>query len=188
MASSFAAGNVNVANGAVTALADGGAGTDFTFGIQPDDQELEITVQVAENVITDLAGNLNTESNELTFVFDTVAPTVTVTTSHALITRQAPIEVTFTFSEAVVPIEVGDFADGVDVVAGALSNLVAVDTADGPANDATFPQTFTADLTPSAEGTVSVKVCPTLLTLTLTRAQTHSFVSWRVLLRNITKP
>jgi hypothetical protein len=74
--------------------------------------------------------------------------------------RQSPIAVTFTFSEAVVPIEVADLVAGVDVVLGVLSNVVAVDTPSGPLASATFPQTFTADLTPSAEGTCSIKVRP----------------------------
>jgi hypothetical protein len=45
-------------------------------------------VEVAADVITDLSGNLNTASNILTFIFDTVAPTVVVSTAHALTTRQ----------------------------------------------------------------------------------------------------
>ena len=50
----------------------------YTVGLVPADHETELVVVVPAAVANDVAGNDNTESNSLSFIFDTTVPTVVV--------------------------------------------------------------------------------------------------------------
>ena len=94
---------------------------------------------------TDEAKNDNVASAVLSFVFDTTNPVVSVLNSaQPTDTNVSPIPITLTFNEPMYNFVIGDFS----VTGGTLSNLVG---GDGDA-------TFTVDLTPSADGALTVNV------------------------------
>jgi hypothetical protein len=96
---------------------------------------------------TDQAGNANTVQKAAGLVIDTTAPTVTLTTTSPNPTNAASISVKIEFSEPVTGFDASD----ISVVGGGASNLL-------PSNPQTPTQTFTADITPSADGTVVVSI------------------------------
>ncbi|MFN8391325.1 MAG: Ig-like domain-containing protein [Bdellovibrionota bacterium] len=77
------------------------------------------------------------------FGFDTTPPTVVISSTATSPTRFSPIPITFQFSEDVTSFAIGD----VVVTNGTKGNFVAVD-----------PNTYTMDVTPTANGAVSVAV------------------------------
>ena len=135
----FIVGDIGVVNGSAGNFA--GSGTTYTANITPTGQGT-VTVSVASNVATDAATNGNTAATNLTRVFDNVAPTVTITSSSTDPTNISPIPVTITFSEAVTGFVVGD----IGVIGGSIGNFAGSGT------------TYTADITPSGSGTVTVSV------------------------------
>ncbi|MES9961462.1 MAG: autotransporter domain-containing protein [Sedimenticola sp.] len=102
--------------------------------------------------IEDLASTPNslvnttpTGTNDNTFVIlnDTTSPTIQILNAPASLTTRAPFSVTFEFSEDVTGFTVGD----VTVGNGTISNFVTVDG-----------NTYTADITPSGAGNVTIDV------------------------------
>jgi len=74
----------------------------FTFDITPPSSPATITVNVAENVALDAAGNGNTAAAQFTVVYNTAVPTVTISTQDAKDpTNSSPIVFVITFSEMV---------------------------------------------------------------------------------------
>ena len=74
---------------------------------------------------------------------DAVAPTVVITSSESTITASSPFSVTITFSEEVTGFAVGDITVG----NGTAGNFATADNV-----------VFTADITPTAAGTVTIDV------------------------------
>ena len=72
----------------------------WTMFLQPDAQGF-FEAKVEGAVSTDVAGNPNLASNSLGFYYDTVQPTVTITTASPTFTAENPITFTITFSEDV---------------------------------------------------------------------------------------
>ncbi len=104
---------------------------------------VEIKVNVAASVVTDLAGNANTAVPEFTILSDPTSPAVVITSSSTSPTNASPIHYTAQFSKIVN----GFIASDVTVTGGTLSNFVAVDG-----------DTYTFDVTPTADGTVTVSI------------------------------
>jgi hypothetical protein len=94
----------------------------------------------------DSAGNSDATPATYTWTVDTTAPTATMTSTAGDPTNVSPIQVTVQFSEVVTGFDTGDITS---VVNGTVGNFVAVDG-----------DTFTFDLTPSGEGTVSAAIAP----------------------------
>ncbi|MEO1401710.1 MAG: Ig-like domain-containing protein [Cyanobacteria bacterium J06635_1] len=92
---------------------------------------------------TDSFGNVSTASGALSITVDTAAPTVAISSTAPTSTNASPIPVTITFSEAVTDFVIGD----VTVGNGTASNFATSDN-----------QTFTLDVTPTGDGTVTVDV------------------------------
>eukprot|EP00976_Prorocentrum_cordatum_P117289 1196286-Prorocentrum_minimum.AAC.1 len=87
------------------------AATEFTVGLVPDTDEAELYVEVAGAVATDTAGNDNTASGRITFLFDSTPPTVVIThniTTTGIVTRFSPNTMNITFSEPVYGFTVDD--------------------------------------------------------------------------------
>ena len=103
------------------------------------------TVTVALSTGTDVAANVITSAptSGTTFTVDNTAPTVAITSSESDPTSTSPFSVTITFSEAVTTFVVGD----ITVSNGAAGNF-----------SATSALIYTADITPVANGTVTVDV------------------------------
>jgi hypothetical protein len=92
---------------------------------------------------TDAAGNTGTTTATGGLVIDTTAPTPTITSSAPEPTNTNPIPVTVTFSENVTGFDSSD----VTVTNGTVSSFVA-----------TSSTTYTFDVTPTADGTVTVSI------------------------------
>ena len=101
----------------------------------------EVSV-TADALVEDAAGNTGDASTD-TATKDTVAPAVTITSTASDPTNISPIPMTATFSETVTGFVVGDITVG----NGAASNFVAVSGV-----------VYTFDVTPAAEGAVTVDI------------------------------
>jgi len=99
-----------------------------------------VTVDVPQNSAQDNAGNGNTAATTFSIESDRTAPTVTLSSTAPDPTEDAPIPITITFSEPVLNFVQGDLM----VTNGTLSNF------SGSGAD------YTADIDPSAPGTVTV--------------------------------
>ncbi|QOC23235.1 hypothetical protein IC757_03525 [Wenzhouxiangella sp. AB-CW3] len=84
---------------------------DFALTIEPQ-EEGEISIQLNENVLSDVAGNLNEASNEFTITYDISPPTVAITSDEGSATNADDFEVTFTFDEPVFGFELSDIVVG----------------------------------------------------------------------------
>jgi hypothetical protein len=145
----FVAADITVTNGNVTAASFAGGPTVFTFNVTPAAQGV-VTVGIAATVATDAAGNSNTASPTFSITFDSVAPTVTITSTAPNPTNVSPIPMTATFSEAVT----GFVAADITVTNG---NVTAASFAGGPT-------VFTFTVTPAAQGVVTVNITATVAT------------------------
>jgi hypothetical protein len=132
--------DVTVTNGAVTNFVMVDART-FTFDVTPAGDGL-VTVDLPAGAAQDPAGN-GSAAASASVTSERLAPTAAVTTTAGTATNVSPIPFTVTFSE-----DVTGFTDaGLVVANGTVSNFVAVDA-----------RTFTFDVTPAAEGAVTVSV------------------------------
>jgi len=136
----FVVGDITVGNGtagnfvAVTSAL-------YTFDVIPSDVGA-VTVNVAADVAQDAADDGNAAA-QFSITYDTVAPTVTLTSTAASPPKVSPVPVTATFSEEVTGFVLGD----VTVGNGTASNFMAVSAA-----------VYTFDVTPAGQGTVTVNV------------------------------
>ncbi len=101
----FVVGDISVTNG--TAGSFSGSGTTYTFTVTPTSQGA-VTVSLLSGVAQDAAGNLNSASNTLSRTYDSVPPSVSLTTSTVSPTLTTPISYTATFSEAVTGFTLSD--------------------------------------------------------------------------------
>jgi len=139
--SGFLVGEINVGNGTASNFNTTDNIT-FTADITPTANGL-VTVDVAANVAQDVGGNNNTAAVQFSITYDNTSPTVTITSTATDPTNTLPIPVTITFSEAVSGFLVGE----INVGNGTASNFNTTDDI-----------TFTADITPTANGLVTVDV------------------------------
>ena len=84
-----------------------GSDADYALNLIPLD-EGNVTLSLPAGVLRDRAENLNEESNELRFVFDTTRPTLTVSSTTLPRTGTFPIPLTFQFSEHVTGFTLAD--------------------------------------------------------------------------------
>ena len=112
----------------------------YTVDLVP--EEGTVTAVIAATKATDLAGNINTGSNTVEFVFDTTVPTLVLSSSEPSNTNEDPIPVTATFSEAVTGFVVGD----VTVTGAEVDTFVAVSTS-----------VYTMNVNPTGQGAIEVE-------------------------------
>ncbi len=136
----FEVADFTVANGAASNFSASSA-TVYTAQIAPA-ADGDVTVDVAAGAAQDAAGNASAAAAQFTIGFDGTAPTVALSTSSSDPVSGA-FTITATFSEAVTGFEMADFT----VANGAASNFVA--------SSATV---YTAQITPAADGDVTVDV------------------------------
>lgn len=134
----FALGDIAVGNGSASSLS--GSGASYTFRVTPAAGGT-VTVDVPANGASDAAGNGNTAATRLSRTYDGTRPTVALSTPATSPTN-AGFAVTATFSKSVTGFALGD----VTVGNGSASNLRGSGT------------TYTFDVTPSADGAVTVDV------------------------------
>ena len=118
------------------------SGTVYTADITPTTQGL-VSINVLANMCIDGASNQNTASNTLTPTFDSANPSVTISSTSSDPTNVSPIPVTFTFSETVTGFTIAD----ISVTNGTAGNFVALSGT-----------VYTADITPTSQGVVSINV------------------------------
>lgn len=114
----------------------------FTAEIIPDMGGM-IIVNIPANTVQDLATNSNVEPFEFTIEYNSSEPTVNINSNVTDLTNEPSFEITITFSEEVVGLVETD----ISVDNGTLQNLQTTDSI-----------TFTADIIPAADGTVTVDV------------------------------
>ena len=137
----FTISDITVTNGVASNFVGVDGNAVFTFDVTPSAQGL-VSISVAANVATDVIGSLNTASNTLTRTYDSGVPSVVLSTTASDPTNVSPIPVTATFSESVTGFTIGD----ITVTNGVASNLAG------------GPSVYTFDVTPSAQGLVSISV------------------------------
>jgi hypothetical protein len=114
----------------------------FTLDITPTGDT--VTVQVPENVCSAADdSSINCASDILTIHYDTEAPSVILSTTSGNPTDVSPIPVTISFSEEVTGFDLADIIIG----NGSAAALDSADNID-----------FTLDITPAAEGAVTIDV------------------------------
>jgi len=131
----FVAGDITPSNGSVANFA--GTGANYTFDLVPGGQGL-VGASIAAGLAFDGAGNGNTASNSFSRTFDSVGPTVSITSGAADPTNTTPIPCTVTFNEPVSGFVIGDITP---------TNATTGGFAGGPT-------VFTFNLIPSGQGTV----------------------------------
>ena len=134
----FVVGDLTVTNGVASSFV--GFGTTYTANVTPSADGL-VTVNVAAGVAQDAANNTNTAAPQFSITNDETKPTV-ITTSNSINIFSGAFDVTFTFSESVTGFAIGDLTIG----NGTASNFAGTGT------------TYTATITPSADGVVTVNV------------------------------
>jgi hypothetical protein len=135
----FVVGDITINNG--TASDFSGSGTTYTFNVNPSGQGV-VTVDIASGVATDGDGNGNIAAPTFTRTYDSQSPTVNISSTTGNLTNASPIPVTITFNETVTGFDEGDIT-------------VANGTIVGFGGNGT---TYTADITPSGQGTVTVDI------------------------------
>jgi Ca2+-binding RTX toxin-like protein len=136
------ASDVNLTNSTISGFT--GSGTTYTFTVTPN-ADGPVTVDVPAATATDIAENNNTAATQLTRTYDATAPTVALT-SESPTTTNAPFLVTATFSEDVTGFDNTD----ITVTNATVGNFVTLDA-----------KTYTFDVTPNADGAVTVDVLAT---------------------------
>jgi hypothetical protein len=114
----------------------------YTFDVTPTADGV-VTVDITADVANDAASNGNLAATQFSITYDSTRPTVTITSTASDPTSTSPIPVTATFSEDVTGFEVEDITVG----NGSAGNFAA---GEGP--------TYTFDVTPAAEGEVTVDI------------------------------
>ena len=116
-------------------------GDTYTFDLIPNGQGLVIA-DIAAGVATDLAGNGNTIATHFNRTYDSIAPTVTMTSLASDPTNISPIAVTVQFSETVT----GFTSTDIVPTNGAVSNFAGSGAS------------YTFDLTPAGQGLVTANI------------------------------
>jgi len=143
----FTSANLTVGNGVVTGFTANSTspasatGALYTFKVVPAGQGV-VTVDVAAAVAQDIAGNNNTAATQLSLLYDSVAPTVTLSSSAPAVTNVTPIPMTATFSEPVTTFS----AAGLTIGNGTVGNFTGSGT------------TYTFSVTPAGQGLITIDV------------------------------
>ncbi len=138
----FVAGDIATVNGSVSGFIAVDGDT-YTFNLTPSGQGL-VTADIAQNAASDDAGNGNTQATQFSRTYDSVVPTVTMSSVVSdPVHNTSPISVTVQFSETVS----GFTIDDITAVNGSVSNFAAVDG-----------DTYTFKLTPSSTGLVTADI------------------------------
>ncbi len=135
----FTSDDISVGNGAASNF-NATSTTVYTATITPG-AEGAVTIDVAADKAQDAAGNSNTAATQLSVTNDETRPTVTITASAD--PTSGAFTATFTFSEDVT----GFASDDISVGNGTAGNF-----------NATSASLYTATITPSAEGAVTIDV------------------------------
>jgi Ca2+-binding RTX toxin-like protein len=139
----FSTSNVTVGNGTKGTFS--GSGTTYTLVVTPPASSAgTITVDVSTTGVTDAAGNQATAPAQYSQAFDTIPPTLAITSSPAALTAGQSATITFTFSETPAGFTAADVISS----GGNLTGLAV--TAD--------PKVYTATFTADSSGSAAISV------------------------------
>ncbi|MBN2098609.1 MAG: hypothetical protein JW753_03330 [Dehalococcoidia bacterium] len=136
----FTVGDIVVGNGSAGSFA--GSGSSYTFSVTPSGQGT-VTLNVGAGVAHDAAGNGNTAATQFSITFDSIAPTVTLSSTATSPTSTSPIPMTATFSEDVTGFVLGDIVVG----NGTAGNLIPFNAS-----------VYNFSVTPAGQGVITVDV------------------------------
>jgi len=139
--SGFTVGDITPSNASVSNFA--GSGADYSFDLTPSG-EGSVTANIAGAVAIDAAGNANSAALQFSRIYDSVLPSVSMSSVSANPTNLSPIAVTVSFDEPVTGFVAGDV----------LTSNASVSNFTGSGADYSF------DLTPSGQGTVTADIEP----------------------------
>jgi hypothetical protein len=135
----FTSADLTVTNGTISGFT--GSGSTYTFDIAPT-ADGAITVNVAAGVAKNSAGQGNLAATQFSITSDRTAPTASITSTATSPTNLASIPVKVTFSTSVT----GFSSTSVSVTNGTISGFSGSGT------------TYTFNVAPTADGTVTVSV------------------------------
>ncbi|MGH0001280.1 Ig-like domain-containing protein, partial [Pseudovibrio ascidiaceicola] len=133
--------DLSITNGSVTSIT--GGPSVYTVEITPDGTG-DVTFNVVAGAAQNGASDNNRASATSTVTYDTVAPTVSLSSVPATVNSTAPFDVTVTFSEDVTDFD--DLATDLSVTNGSITGI-----ADGPA-------VYTVEITPDGNGDIGITV------------------------------
>lgn len=139
--SGFVIGDITVGNASVSNFVAVNGST-YTVDVTPTADGV-VTVDVAAAVAEDAVGNDNLAATQFSILYDRTEPTLVISSSQASPTNNSPFPVSFEFDEDVTGFVIGD----ISVSNGSVGNFVAVDG-----------NSYTAEITPTAHGAVTVDV------------------------------
>ncbi|MGK4567508.1 beta strand repeat-containing protein [Flavobacterium sp. 3HN19-14] len=139
--SNFIQSDITVTNGSITGFSGGSNVAIYTFNLVPAGTGT-VTVDVAAGVAADIASNTNTAATQLSRVYDSSQPTLSITSSASSPTNASTIPLTFTFSESVTGFDVTD----ITTFGGSLSGFSGSGSV------------YTATVTPSGDGSITLFV------------------------------
>ncbi|WP_115870516.1 LamG-like jellyroll fold domain-containing protein, partial [Marinoscillum furvescens] len=139
--SGFEVSEIAVSNGSASNLTTADS-ISFSVDIAPTADGL-VSVDVGAGVATDGAGNGNTAASTYSNTYDNTPPTVDIQDEPAVVSSTSPFSITLQFSEDVSGFVVGD----ISVTNGSAGNFMAVDAS-----------TYTADITPSGTGDMTISI------------------------------
>jgi gliding motility-associated-like protein/uncharacterized repeat protein (TIGR01451 family) len=133
--------DIVVGNGTTSSFL--GSGSVYTVDITPDGNQGNITIDIPDGAAQAVSDNSdNIAAPTATTIYDDIQPDVEITSSEGSPTNTSPIPITITFSEPVTGFASGDLVID-NGIAGNFSGSGAV---------------YTADITPAADGAVTVDV------------------------------
>jgi hypothetical protein len=143
----FTAGDITTSNGTLGNF-NAADGDTYTFDLTASSQG-QVKADIAAGAAEDSSGNGNLTAMQFSRTFDSVGPTVTMTSAASNPANASPISVTAQFSENVTGFNIDDIAAGNATV----GNFNAVDGA-----------TYTFELTPSSQGLVTAEIAAEIAT------------------------
>ena len=146
----FAAAEITLSSGTVTDFTPDSANQLFTFNATDADDGEDLTVDVAANVATDLAGNNNTAADQLSVTVDRTAPTlqnVTISSNNTNSTLAAngdTVTLSFTASESITDVT-ATISNATATVSGSGTSWNATRALDGTEPQGALPFTINFD-------------------------------------------
>jgi len=123
-----------------------GSGNVYNLQLIPENQG-NVEIVVPENIATDDAGNGNNASESLIRYYDSIAPSVSITSTTRETTNVSPIPITIVFDEMVKGLEASDI-----VTYGTIKNFFAMNAQDN------YASIFSLNLIPPGQGEISIQI------------------------------
>ena len=167
ISANFTASDITTVGGTLSTLTQG-SGNTYTATFTPtNNSTTPATFNVLANTFTDGAGNPNTAASQLSINIDTVAPTITITSSASALKSGETATLTFTLSEASSNFVLGNITSAGGTL-GTLSNSGLTYTATfTPTNNSTTPATFNVLANTFTDGAGNPSIASNTISMTV---------------------